>query len=107
MIRDIYDYVKRLSIIDTHEHLPFFEKQRQRNDVIAEFLTHYLSSDLVSAGLPGGDLSKARGNGLSVEEKWELIGDYWEACRTMRCIRTCAMRFGNLWHASRISEFAL
>ncbi len=81
MIRDIYDYVKRLSIIDTHEHLPFFEKQRQRNDVIAEFLTHYLSSDLVSAGLPGGDLSKARGNGLSVEEKWELIGDYWEACR--------------------------
>lgn len=81
MIQDIYNHVKGCRIIDTHEHLPFFERQRPRNDVVTEFLTHYLSSDLVSAGLSRSDLAKARGNELSVEEKWELIGEYFDVCR--------------------------
>ena len=81
MIQEIYEYIQTLPIIDTHEHLPEFERLRPRNDVIAEFLTHYLSVDLVSAGLPGDDLLACRGDALSVSEKWKLIEKYWAASR--------------------------
>ena len=48
---EIYDYVKTLEIIDTHEHLPPFEHLRDKDtDVLREYLAHYLSCDLVSAG---------------------------------------------------------
>ena len=73
MIREIYDYIRTLPIIDTHEHLPEFERLRPRNDVIAEFLTHYLSVDLVSAGLSNKNLRLLRGDTLSIAEKWKLI----------------------------------
>ena len=30
MIQEIYDYVMQLQIIDTHEHLPAFEHNREK-----------------------------------------------------------------------------
>jgi uncharacterized protein len=39
MIKEVYDYLKEIQIIDTHEHLTPFEKDRPRRDVISEFLT--------------------------------------------------------------------
>ena len=81
MIQEIYDYIQTLPIIDTHEHLPEFESLRPRNDVISEFLTHYLSIDLVSAGLPNAELRLVKSEELGIMEKWQRIEKYWEACR--------------------------
>lgn len=75
---EILDYINSLEIIDTHEHLMPFETQREKNDVISEFLTHYVSVDLVTAGLPLEQLDKVRGNEMSVMEKWNCIEKYWE-----------------------------
>ena len=47
----IHGCVEQMSIIDTHEHLPPFESQRDREtDLLKEFLSHYFNRDLIAAG---------------------------------------------------------
>lgn len=83
----ILEYVRELDIIDTHEHLPYNEEvwleeyRTNGGDVFKEYLSHYFSCDLVSAGLPQADLQKVTTTDLPVMEKWELLEPYWDAAR--------------------------
>ena len=78
----ILQAVESIPVIDTHEHLHHgVEDTNWGQDVLAEYLTHYLSSDLVSAGLHPNDLAKAVDPGLPLSERWELVEPYWEASR--------------------------
>jgi len=80
---DIFNYVTQLTIIDTHEHLPYCENAREKDtDVLKEyFLTQYFNRDLFSAGLKREDYIKASDNKLPVMQRWELIEPYWEAAK--------------------------
>jgi glucuronate isomerase len=50
IFEEIFNYVKDLEIIDTHEHLPCLEDMREKDtDVLKEYLTHYFSRDLISS----------------------------------------------------------
>ena len=54
----ILEQVSLLPVIDSHEHLPGRESARDKDaDVLSEYLAHYFSSDLVSAGLSPADLA--------------------------------------------------
>ncbi len=87
MFEKILEYVRELDIIDTHEHLPYNEEvwleeyRKNGGDVFKEYLSHYFSCDLVSAGLPQTDLQKVTTTDLPVMEKWELLEPYWDAVR--------------------------
>lgn len=81
MINEIYDYIKGIQIIDTHEHLPPFESARERHDVISDYLCHYFNVDLISAGLSCKDYERLRGNKLNIMEKWNIVEKYWDAAR--------------------------
>ena len=37
MVRELYDYIRQIPVIDTHEHLPAYENKRPDHDVIEEF----------------------------------------------------------------------
>lgn len=80
---EIFDHVKDLEIIDTHEHLPYCENARdKKTDVLREyFLSQYFNSDLISAGLKKADFNKANDTELPVLERWKLIEPYWEFAR--------------------------
>lgn len=79
---DILTAVLDMPVIDTHEHLPPDEKRRDRTrDVLGEYLTHYLSSDLVSAGLSKQDLEAACDPARPIAERWQLVERYWEWSR--------------------------
>ena len=79
---EIYDYVNSLEIIDTHEHLPLREEKRlHETDILKEYLTHYFSCDLVSAGLPVKDLEKCRDISLPLMQRWDILEPYWEMSR--------------------------
>jgi len=79
---EIYEYVIKLEIIDTHEHLPPYESKRQKDtDILKEYLSHYFSCDLVSAGLKQADLQKVVNNKLPLMERWNLVEPYWEIAR--------------------------
>jgi len=79
---EIFNYVKELEIIDTHEHLPSFEADRDKNtDVLKEYLSHYFSCDLISAGLPQSDYKKITESKLPIMEKWKLVEKYWKVSK--------------------------
>lgn len=75
--------IGRMPVIDTHEHLPWDEKYRceGEGDVLREYLSHYMSSDVVSAGLSREDLEKVIGSERSVADRWRIVEPYWEAAR--------------------------
>jgi uncharacterized protein len=82
LARGILHELEGMPVIDTHEHLPHGEDVRERaTDVLKEYLQHYMSSDLVSAGLPAADLARARDHHGPLRERWRLVEPYWEACR--------------------------
>lgn len=78
----LLDYISELKIIDTHEHLPSRESEREKNtDIIKEYLTHYFNRDLISAGLKYGDYLKAIDPSAPISERWKLVEPYWNVCR--------------------------
>lgn len=50
-------------------------------DVLQEYLSHYMGSDLVSAGLSLHDLQKATDSRLDILERWKIVEPYWEVSR--------------------------
>ncbi len=77
----LWPAIQQMPVIDTHEHLPPYEQERPAGDVLTEYLSHYLSSDLVSAGLAPEDLSRARDARGDILERWALIEPFWNWCR--------------------------
>ena len=77
------EYVFGLEIIDTHEHVPASEAERDPNsDVLSEYLTHYFSCDLVSAGLKPAELEFVRDPSKPLKKRWKLAEPYWQAARS-------------------------
>ncbi len=79
---DILNYVESLEIIDTHEHLASSEDKRNlNNDFLTDFLSHYLSSDLISAGLSKVEFDEINNKKLPIKERWMLVEPHWNNCR--------------------------
>jgi len=79
---EILNYIETLDIIDTHEHLPCREEDRDmKADVLKEFLGHYFNRDLVSAGLSMENHNRVVEEELPIMEKWKMVEPYWEISR--------------------------
>lgn len=79
---ELHEYISNLEIIDTHEHLPSYEKYRDdEKDFLREYLTHYLSSDLLSAGLDSSDYNTVMDSSVPIDKRWSLIEPHWENCK--------------------------
>ena len=101
--QEIFEYVSGIEIIDTHEHLPAFERLREKEtDVLKEYLTHYLSCDLISAGLSKGDYNKALNHTLPLMERWKLVEPYWKAARNTGYARALDLSVKELYCIERI-----
>lgn len=87
MVRDdlynrLYQHLSGMPVIDTHEHLPPRESLRDnKSDVLSEYTSHYISSDLVSAGLSLEELAFVRDTQHPLEKRWRIAEPYWQACR--------------------------
>jgi uncharacterized protein len=75
-------HINELQIIDSHEHLPQESDRPGDTDVLAEWLTHYFSCDLVSAGLSDAGLEQARDSREDLQRRWQLVEPYWDAARS-------------------------
>ncbi|MGM0365535.1 MAG: amidohydrolase family protein [Actinomycetota bacterium] len=103
IFEEIFDYIKGLEIIDTHEHLPSRECLRDRDtDVLKEYLSHYFNRDLVSAGLPQSDYKKIVEEKLPITEKWKMVEEYWEASRYTGYSRVLDISAQGLYGIDRI-----
>jgi hypothetical protein len=78
----IFARVKELPVIDTHEHFAGRESDRNREaDVLNEYLEHYFSCDLVSAGLSQEQLTYARDVSKPLMQRWDVVKPFWQASR--------------------------
>jgi Predicted metal-dependent hydrolase of the TIM-barrel fold len=88
VFEDIFEYVLKLEIIDTHEHYPVNEKLRERpTDILREYNDFYFPSDLRSAGYKNMD--RLTDISLPLMERWRDVAPYWDICRATgygRCL---------------------
>ncbi len=78
----LLDHICSLEIIDTHEHLPLEADRPKNSDVLSEWLQHYFSCDLVSAGLKPEDLAKVRDVNGDILKRWKTVEPYWHAAES-------------------------
>jgi len=78
----ILRFINGLEIVDTHEHLPNEADRAKDADVLSEWLIHYFSCDLVSAGLSDDALAQARNPARPLLERWALVEPFWNAARS-------------------------
>lgn len=78
----LQEAIDRLQIIDTHEHLPAFERDRHdTGDVLSEYLIQYFWRDLISAGMPKAEYQRLISRDMPLMAKWEVLEPYWKLCR--------------------------
>ena len=102
---ELYEYVRNLEIIDTHEHLPAFENLREKDtDVLKEYLTQYFNSDLISAGLSPADYERVIDMACPLMERWALVEPYWDASRHTGYARALDISVRELYGIESISR---
>ncbi len=100
----LFDHIQALNIIDTHEHLPFESERPQETDVLAEWLIHYFSCDLVSAGLNDNDLSIVRDSRQAIKNRWQIVQPYWHAAESTGYGRALAIAARDLYGVDTINS---
>jgi len=79
---ELLNVINTLPVIDTHEHLCAVEPKEDLNrDILTEYLSHYMNSDLVSSGLSPLILEKIKDPAIPVKQRWDIAAPYWELCR--------------------------
>ena len=97
--------VDKIKLIDTHEHLPQeSERIKGRPDPFATFLIHYLSSDLVSAGMPKDVLYRVRNASLPLNERWRLLAPFWEKIQNTGYARALNLAVKGLYNIDALNE---
>jgi len=104
----LFEYVSGLTIIDSHEHLPRCEAEREQpTDVLKEYLTHYFSSDLRSVGMKQETLHLIRDEELPLMDRWALAEPYWELCRNTGYGRALDLAAREIYGVPRIERNTL
>lgn len=99
----LHQYVCDLEIFDTHEHLPAYEKSRPMGqDVLTEYLMHYFSCDLLSAGLSDEGMAFVRDSSKPLADRWRTVEPYWEAARNTGYGRSLDIAARDLYGLARI-----
>jgi predicted TIM-barrel fold metal-dependent hydrolase len=87
----ISERVMQTLFIDTHEHLVeekerlggpiMFDWLRHKADDWSLLLSHYLDSDMLTAGMPAADHEKFFSRTVNPADKWSLLAPYWPAIK--------------------------
>ncbi len=100
------EHILSLQIIDTHEHIPDEEVACADTLGFFNFFEHYVSSDLVSAGMPRESLEAMRNphNGLLPGDRWKLMEPWWPHARTTAYGRAMIEYMRDLFGSEDISR---
>ncbi len=79
----IYRELLSIPVIDTHEHLWYDESStyKEDDDVLKEYLIHYMKSDVISAGLKPALFQQVINHNLPITERWKIVEPFWESAR--------------------------
>jgi len=100
----LLNYADNMKIIDTHEHL-----QPNRNycgdqpDILCDYLSHYISTDLTSAGMNGQDLGKVKDYKLDITERFKILEPWLDCVKNTSYYRSLEIAAGKIHKISEIS----
>ena len=82
-----------MKIIDTHEHIdPYknyvYSEEGEPPDVLRDYLSHYISTDLQSAGMSAGDLSIVTDYKLDITGRFKILEPYLERVKNTSYYRS-------------------
>ena len=82
---DLREIISETHFQDTHEHLPpeirRIEDQKLGRLDFSYLFSHYLDSDLLSAGMPQNDYDRFFGKEVDSTEKWDLVSPFYQHTR--------------------------
>jgi uncharacterized protein len=109
--RALGEAVARAPLVDTHEHLIEEDERLQGTrhprvpcDDWALLFSHYLDSDLLTAGMPRRDLERFLSPALDPVEKWRLIEPYWSAAKNTGYAQAVRIAIRELYGVEELSE---
>jgi predicted TIM-barrel fold metal-dependent hydrolase len=78
LIERLEDFVERIPIVDSHEHIPPEAVRISKDaDPLRLFLSSYTSSDLKSVGLGLEDYRMVCDPNIDIKSRWEVVEPYW------------------------------
>ena len=98
----LLEHINALDIIDTHEHLPLEADRPREHDVLSEWLLHYFSCDLRSAGLSEAGLAELRNPRKPLLARWSMAEPYWHAAQSTGYGRALALAARDIYGIARI-----
>lgn len=110
-IRRVLDErVQTAPLIDTHEHL-IEESERLQGaehpqvpcDDWALLFSHYLNSDLLTSGMPPGELQRFLSSGVDPLEKWRLLEPHWPAVKNTGYAQAVRIAIRRLYGVEELS----
>jgi uncharacterized protein len=100
----LLDAIWGLKIIDTHEHLPLeCDLPVHGTDVLASWLIHYFSCDLVSAGMTPAELEEVRSAKGNLPARWKKAEPFWNAAQSTGYGRALAIAARDLFDIPKIT----
>ncbi|RLE68249.1 MAG: hypothetical protein DRJ43_05905, partial [Thermoprotei archaeon] len=104
-----YEYVARivesLLLIDAHEHLePESGRLSGSQDPLPMFLTHYLSTDFLVAGMGVEELERLRNSEVPWESRWELFEEWWGYAQTTGYGQVIRLAIRDLYGVEELSR---
>jgi uncharacterized protein len=103
-LQSLREFIAHIPLTDTHEHIGSEKEMILKRPCVSHFFSHYASCDLVSAGMPGADLTAIRGDKLSDDEKWEKLEPYWLKARNTTYCRAIDMAIRDLFDLPGLSR---
>ena len=104
--KKIFQKVFGTPFIDTHEHLPE-EKERfrrsQKNDDWTMVLSHYLNSDMLTAGMPQKQYDKFFSPKIDPIDKWALLEPFWPAVKNTGYGQAVTIAMSQLYDVDELS----
>lgn len=109
--KEILQRVFETPMVDTHEHLPD-ESQRLRSegpgsprcDDWALLFSHYLDSDLLTAGMPRTDHDRFFSRETNPRQKWALLEPWWPAVKNTGYGRAVRISLRELYGIDELSS---
>jgi uncharacterized protein len=106
----LFDAVFRTPMVDTHEHLPDESQCLQRNGPgsprchdWALLFSHYLDSDLLTAGMTKSDHDRFLSPAAEPAEKWPLLAPWWPAVKNTGYARAVRISIRELYDVDELS----
>jgi len=93
-----------IKIIDTHEHLQTDKNYLGESpDIFCDYFSHYISSDLRTAGMPEADIEKIRDYKTDIKERFKILEPYLEFVKNTSYYRSLTIAADKLYGTSDIT----